>query len=62
MIVYLKPFSLKNRSETNQLGCLEVFYSSYKEKEVSLVGSKLKTLKWPIVESVILNIQNFLEG
>lgn len=41
---------------------MEVMFKSYEYKNFYLVGSKLKTLKWPQPNTVLQNIQKHLKG
>lgn len=60
--IYLKPLQTEVKENIRRLGLFEINFGSYESPEWKLVGSKLKTLKWPSEKVVLNNIRNRFEG
>lgn len=62
MKIYLKPLQEDQSKNLKKLGLFEIYFSDYENKELILIGSKLKTLKWPKSKIVINNIRDRFSG
>lgn len=57
MKIYLKPLKSEMKSAVKKLGLFEVKFASFEHRTWKLIGSKLKTLKWPNSRVIINNIR-----
>ena len=62
MKIYLKPLQEDQSKNLKKLGLFEIYFADYENKELFLLGSKLKTLKWPKSKIVINNIRDRFLG
>lgn len=56
--IYLKPLQTQIKENIKRLGLFEINFGSFEQKEWILMGSKLRTLKWPVEKVVLNNIRN----
>jgi hypothetical protein len=60
--IYLKPLQEDQSKNLKKLGLFEIYFASFEKKELILIGSKLKTLKWPKSKIVLNNLREKFEG